>query len=292
MKLIAFKTDSGLAICTNKEVDTETIDFLYKWGNLVSDFQSIDSLFRLFLLEIDDYNNYLRHCKSKTIEELSKDSFHIARLNKHVVNITSNGRLAIEHFEVIVKKAYSEFEEEWLTKKRDLHSKNFSYRFVDKLRNYVQHVGFPISSLQQKYDIEEGKEVLNIELIFNPIDLMEKFKSWGTRVKNDLVGKKKQEFTFSGILEEYDRIICLMYSYTLEVFMKTNHEFICSTFQKLFTITSGKRTILYLLDVSQDELVQMEVGNWSNISAKDVVSTDDVKMMMDVLENIGLIKMK
>ncbi len=82
MRLLAFRMDGKLAVYNEEEVEQETIDFLRKWSSIVSDFQSMDSLYRLFILEVAEYRDFISYCKTKDIEELTADSMFRVKLNK------------------------------------------------------------------------------------------------------------------------------------------------------------------------------------------------------------------
>ncbi len=187
---------------------------------------------------------------------------------------------------------YSEFEQEWQVKKKELHSNNFSYRFFYKLRNCIQHVGFPISKIQQKYKKEDEKEVLDIELIFDPVDLLEKYDSWGDHVKPDLLDMKGKEFTFSSILEDYMRDVGFIYFYSLEAFLNKNNKFIIGTLEKFSEITLRRDAKVFLLDVTQEELRKMKLGNWKSFKANSIISTSDVRKMINTFIDVGLVNVE
>ncbi|MDN6211659.1 MAG: hypothetical protein L0J15_05455, partial [Lactococcus sp.] len=148
MNYLGIQTSEGIKIDNSKEVSVETIEFLDQWRKVVEDFDNINSLFQLLVSEVSAFNKYMVECSQKTIEDLNADEWFNTTLNKHVINIASNGRLFYEYLSLIIEKEYSEYEEEWEKQVSQIFDNNFSYRFFNKFRNYIQHIGFPITELK------------------------------------------------------------------------------------------------------------------------------------------------
>ena len=104
MKYLGIQLSDGIGIDSRKEVKQETLEVLERWKKVVDDFDNINSLFQLFISEVADFNKYMEICSNKKIEDLNADEWFYTTLNKHVINITSNGRLFYEHLSLIIEK--------------------------------------------------------------------------------------------------------------------------------------------------------------------------------------------
>ena len=111
MKYLGIQLSDGIGIDSRKEVKQETLEVLERWKKVVDDFDNINSLFQLFISEVADFNKYMEICSNKKIEDLNADEWFYTTLNKHVINITSNGRLFYEHLSLIIEKQYADFED-------------------------------------------------------------------------------------------------------------------------------------------------------------------------------------
>jgi len=129
-------------------------------------------------------------------------------LNRRVVNLLSACRLYIDHvrhhFNQIHQNNTDALEK---LKKKISHEydSNFSYRFLESLRNYVQHRGYPISSCSfPSKRIKEGN-ISNLQYSLTPyIDI--------AQLKNDVkfkklvlaeIGEKTEKIDIKKTIREY-----------------------------------------------------------------------------------------
>jgi len=92
-------------------------------------------------------------------------------LNRRLSNLLSSIRLFLDHSEFAFKRKYGKKSEEVEAFKKyasEKYDSSFSYRFVYKLRNYVQHCGIPIGSANSIED-DSG---FRATYWFNPQELL------------------------------------------------------------------------------------------------------------------------
>lgn len=78
----------------------------------------------------------------------------------------------------------------------------FEYRFVTKLRNYVQHCGMPLNVFSEKQAMtSKGLGDRTYEIGFNPKKLLQDYDGWGP-VKKDLLACKTDFIEAVGMLEK------------------------------------------------------------------------------------------
>lgn len=290
MKYLGIQLSDGIGIDSRKEVKQETLEVLERWKKVVDDFDNINSLFQLFISEVADFNKYMEICSNKKIEDLNADEWFYTTLNKHVINITSNGRLFYEHLSLIIEKQYADFEEEWEKKVSEIFENNFSYRFFNVFRNYIQHIGFPITGLNMKYEIENSEEKLNVEIQFKASVLLKKFKKWKKHVKPYLIELGDEDIIFSEIMWEYYGNLNQIFFNSLEVFMGKNHSFITKNYIRLVELCSGELGEIYIFDIPEIELLKMKHNDYDNFSGRPITSLGDVNRVVNTLKEVGIIR--
>lgn len=111
--------------------------------------------------------------------------------NRLFLNYLSSIRTFIDHLDVFLNRNFGKNSLQYIQFKKILttfYDNSFAYRFFYKLRNYAQHVGLPIDTVQytsqhnRENDNVNGK--LNIE--FHRDRLLNNYDGWGP-VKTDLV---------------------------------------------------------------------------------------------------------
>lgn len=126
--------------------------------------------------------------------------------NALILNFLASARTFIDHMEANIRKSdnkegakISFFKE--LTA-HEFDSK-FSYKFMGKLRNYVQHCGMP----PLNYDLSKNHEDINIlntslKVMFNRDALLKEYDSWGSHVIPQLKAQTP-EFSIFILINEY-----------------------------------------------------------------------------------------
>lgn len=159
-------------------------------------FSSDQHLFTIVRLNYDDYVNLLKqyleeytknpHIGWSRIERMALD------MDRHILNYLSAVRTFLDHSETNLKRRYGT---DSLRVRRfkdacaSAYDNNFSYRFLYKLRNYVQHCGMPPVelTLHSKETDPRSKDVQHsLAVRFNRDELLSKFNKWGSRLTREI----------------------------------------------------------------------------------------------------------
>lgn len=132
----------------------------------------------------------------------------MAAINSHTIALVSAGKNLVSAIELCIKKSLDEderkdFHEEYVSREYD---NNFSYRLLDRLRNYSQHEHIPVST-------QEGMPCFDLYQIYNTPDY--NFNCKLEKESEDLMGK---------IAEELSENLVLSYNHTISAY-------ICSVFR-------------------------------------------------------------
>lgn len=164
-----------------------------RYLDALKDIYEIDdeiSLFHMIFINYFDFRWY--------IESMIKNSHHnsiiqskiktdVNNLNCKLNNFLSSIRLFLDHSDRKLKKKYGPESEEYIlfdNKTSELFDSYFSYRFLYKLRNYVQHNNVAITNV----NVFEDEDMISLSIALNRDLLLNEYK-WG-KVKKDLENQK------------------------------------------------------------------------------------------------------
>jgi hypothetical protein len=131
--------------------------------------------------------------------------------NRLLLNYLSSIRTYIDHSLKFLSNKYGK-QSSQLKRFENLLSfnfdNNFCHRFFYKLRNYSQHCGVPIDSINftSEYNRENNKIHGYLNAFFNPEKLLQEYDSWGVNVKSDLQ-KKAEVFELRELRESMAAIM-------------------------------------------------------------------------------------
>lgn len=159
-----------------------------KYKKAVSTLMDINKnldLFKVVFYNFKDYELTLNHSFKQYIENPAMDWSRMDRtileLNRRISNYLSSVRIFLDHSEYTIKKTYgkkSSIVKEFKDTCSNAYDNNFSYRFLYKLRNYVQHCGMPLGSINinsQVVNTNPTKVSHRLELQFDRDLLLKKF---------------------------------------------------------------------------------------------------------------------
>ncbi|WP_217542905.1 hypothetical protein [Vibrio metschnikovii] len=123
------------------------------------------------------------------IEEESYDDLYtiiISRLNRRVVNLLTSTKLYYDHIEKHVRICMKDDDEGKIAKKffSTEYDKHLEYRFMDAMRNYVQHYGLAVHSISLQRNWEESN---NHKQLVYKIQMY----TWKDELSKDKTFKKK-----------------------------------------------------------------------------------------------------
>lgn len=111
--------------------------------------------------------------------------------NRLLLNYLSSIRTYIDHSLLFLSREYGKESGQLIKFKKLLafnFDNNFSYRFFYKLRNYAQHCGVPLDTINfdSTYDRENNKIHGHLQAIFDSKKLLEDYDGWGKTLTKDL----------------------------------------------------------------------------------------------------------
>jgi len=178
-------------------------------------FSSDQQLFAIVRLNYDDYLNLVKQYLGGYAKNPSMYQGRMERMaldiNRSILNFLSAVRTFLDHSETNLKKRYGKDSQKVKRFKKacsKAFDDNFSYRFLYKLRNYVQHCGMPLGTLDlhskavgpQPTDVHHSLSVR-----FNREKLLSEF-DWGNRLAEE-IQKLPLEFEISPHLTEMMKCI-------------------------------------------------------------------------------------
>ena len=115
----------------------------------------------------------------------------VFNLNRCLLNFLMSIRVFLDHSEHNIKKNYGKDSERYKTFQRitsRCYDRYFSYRFLYKLRNYVQHCGMPVGNIKLYSGLDETELSVNhsLTLYFDRDDLLKKYDSWGSVLEDEI----------------------------------------------------------------------------------------------------------
>ena len=134
-----------------KVLSKDTLRQIQKDIDIINEYKSHFLVFVYFQLNLLEFNSLRKRISNVPITNI--DINKISRTNNYIntnritFNLLASFRFFIDHAEAHVKRRYGKTSNESQNFSSILRSnfdKYFSYRFLYKLRNFSQHLGFPI----------------------------------------------------------------------------------------------------------------------------------------------------
>jgi hypothetical protein len=159
-------------------------------------FSRDQQLLEVVRMNYDDLQNSLKKYQEEYVQNpsmgfLRMESMYLD-LNRRILNYLSAARALVDQSKHNVStrcgkdsQRYKKFAEACSTAYDDC----FSYRFLDKLRNYVQHCGMPLGKLSLRSwetDSTSKKIVHELQVMFNRDELLAARFDWTPRLKKEL----------------------------------------------------------------------------------------------------------
>lgn len=202
-------------------------------GEICTDYQKINTMFDLVLYDTSDILSY-----KNNIEKNNKTS-NDNKLNRLTIHLLSSGRLFVDSLEIHLKRKYGKTSNEYINFKNTLSKKydeEFVYRFFYDLRNFTQHVGFPISAISSEIvrKPETDQEYTKLKSYLNIDYLLNSNFDWKKIIRDDLLDfqNKKEELDMFGLIERYYLIMTEIMFEAKKLFLDLNHRYLLSLIKK------------------------------------------------------------
>jgi hypothetical protein len=163
----------------------------------VKQFEQDQALFTTVLLNYDDFERTLQQCLREYISyttvsliEQPPISDMMLGINRRILNLLSAFRTYLDHSRYNLSKRYGDRSER--LQHFDMacsaaYDGSFSYRFVCELRNYVQHCGMPLGTLELKAEPDKvaKKATYSLEVYFVRDSLLDRF-GWKNQLRMEI----------------------------------------------------------------------------------------------------------
>ncbi|MCZ7398255.1 MAG: hypothetical protein O8C62_01010 [Candidatus Methanoperedens sp.] len=153
----------------------------------LADFSSGLQLFTIADMNYKDYENLLNQYFEEFIKNPSMSFSRIEsmnlNINRYILNFLSSVRTYLDHSETNLKKRNEKDSQRIRLFKdacNDAYESHFSYRFLNKLRNYTQHFGMPVGEISLQKSLIPDSSVIHhsFEVKFNRDELL-RYDKWG-----------------------------------------------------------------------------------------------------------------
>lgn len=224
----------------------------------------------LFHASFDNYLELSRYLEKKESNE-DTDGFGgiSSNVNRMLINYLSSMKMFVDHTEIKFKKSYgakSDIFKKWKALTSTEYDKHFAYRFLYKLRNYTQHIGFPIDSVSVHHVDREKRVIIPY---FVRDKLLESSFDWDSRLKKDL-NEQSNDFRVFPLLNENNGCLARIYQATLAVFAKELCEALESYNKFLVQKSITGRPHIVCFKDEEDRRVKLNNLNGENFSTLNI----------------------
>lgn len=115
-------------------------------------------------------------------------------LRREFFNWLLSVRIFLKHTESRLIRKFGDSSAEYASFKNEAserYESDFSYRFIDRLRNYAEHSGMPPLEGRIEGALETGGRVRELRLWFDRDELLARFNKWG-RVKQEIEAQESE----------------------------------------------------------------------------------------------------
>lgn len=241
--------------------DSEYQEFI-KAGSHLRKFSSDYQIYRMARSNYYDFRNllkrYLQQFRANPSMNYGRMEDMAFEINRYLLNYLASARTFLDHSEYNLKKRHGENSERVEAFKRackEIYDNCFSYRFLYKLRNYAQHCGLPISSLNLTSKLDKANKIrYSLVIKFNRDELLSKYTEWGRQLTRE-IGQLPPEFDITPYVDEMMKClgeICLKMLKNDLVKAKKSAEFMEKLIEQVKTKTaSGMPCILSPQDIKR-----------------------------------------
>lgn len=164
--------------------------------NVINDHLSIEGLFRL----VDENYGELCETSRALIESYAANSIHSRissegltnLMNRRLLNLLSSARTFLDHTSHRLAEIHgkgSGFPDSFGKLRREAFDRTFSYRLMEKLRNFAQHRGFPLRcSITRIGNQNDSVRQVSLKLTFDRDELLSDKDGWGS-VRQELAAQ-------------------------------------------------------------------------------------------------------
>lgn len=229
----------------------EIVGVIFNLQPIIFAFDVVERNYRELLDSIDAYRSRLDDLKPSLPVDISLAMDGLISVSQKVTNFLSSTTAFLAHSEMQLRRVHGHNSAElntWNEKRKNLHAKHFSYRFLYELRNFAQHRDLPFSSLNIAGERPTGElsMIFKIGVLVSRDGLLEDGYKWG-KLRGE-IQQQPSVFDLLPIASEYlDCLRCLCLEaikYQDERLAECGHYFdvMCRTLK----IPSGAVPVLFI----------------------------------------------
>lgn len=181
-------------VIIEKNIDENEYNIYSNYKACLIDFYNDSQFFKIVHANHKDYINCINKYSNlyKNSDQILSEINDVKlEIERYIINYLTAVRLFLDHSETILNRKHGKNSNELLNFKKvcsEFYDNNFSYRFIYRLRNYVQHCGLPLGSLEFIKKLEKNSKNIErkLEIYFSKFELLNNFNSWGNLLKKDL----------------------------------------------------------------------------------------------------------
>lgn len=155
--------------------------------DILQDFNRGYNLLRFCRINFNNFRDYYNFVSTQKGGTLSETEQMLMELNRGLLNYLSGFRTFNDHQELLLKRISTDDANYLETFKKvtsTMFDGCFAYRFLWKLRNYVQHCGLPIGGIDIAEE-DNNPEAVNTLIYFNRDGLLENYDGWA-KLKSEI----------------------------------------------------------------------------------------------------------
>lgn len=239
-----------------KELPKEVEEMFREYMEESRHFQEITQLYQIFIFDFNEIFSYFRFRFDDSIASVNGEKVNIIQLNALLYNAISASRTLVESIEVYDREYVSKdgiFKKYFIS---SVYDECFAYRFVDFLRNYMQHGHIPVSFDGEKifFHLSEILNVLHMKI-------NQKLRIWMQDVEIELQK--------CGSLNTQLAVVPTLYQYFLQIhvlgleFFKFVKSHRYQYFEKI--INEIKEHPEWVLDVNKQKFVGVYIDEFESL---------------------------
>jgi hypothetical protein len=162
---------TGLALNIAAKVPSADVEKFELDQKLLMEFSTVEKLIACVMLNVTDLSNMIGEFGEAFFEQRTTSPEQMDALDLHVsralMNIMCSFRTFLDHADTYLSRTFGVESDElaaWKTLQKSEYDQHSAYRFLYKLRNYVQHVGMPPLKFSASSNANTASVTMRIDL--------------------------------------------------------------------------------------------------------------------------------
>jgi hypothetical protein len=268
-------------VLTDISPTEELLNISNQIWEIQNDFEKIQDLYNLVLSDVAAFK------KLKNELEERKRPIRNDTVNRFMLHLLSSGKLFVDFNENQFKDKYSKDSNEFNRVHQfamSQYDSSFAYRFCYYLRNFSQHVGFPITQINT-CEIEDNSNKISVELFIDLDYLLNSNFDWKKmRAELEDCNKKSPFINADELVDNFFHSIVQLYGNYCSLFLELNHHKLIGIKNKLVAMGMNP-TKYYITKINKFDLSREH----ENFALTPILSIPDIDKIYLELSKIGLV---